>query len=99
MAFVGGAAALISAGVGVHSAVDAKKQGVASRRRTQAAQAEASRIQAIERAREVQTEQAAARPTPGAALSDIDNVLASDLTGGMARDRLRLSRRSTLGGG
>lgn len=92
-------AAAVSAGYGVYSGERANSAAGAARRRQRTAQDEALRLQSIERARQVQADQAAAaRPTPASTMADIDNVLASDLTGGTARDRNRIGRRSTLGG-
>jgi hypothetical protein len=100
IALVAGAAAAV--GGTTYSVVQGERANnlaANARRRQQKAQEEAMRIQSIERTRAVAAEQKQSRPTPGAGLSDIDSVLANDLTGGTARDRLRLSRRSTLGGG
>jgi hypothetical protein len=76
----------------------AQSQQRDSRRRTQRAQDEALRIQMIERQRTVQNEMRSDRPTPASTIDPTPEMLqATDLTGGVPQ-RLRLGRRSTLGG-
>lgn len=68
-----------------------------ARRRQQAAQQEALRIQMIERQRSAQGEVEAAQRKP-TTLTTEDMTSTADRTGGVD-DRLRLSRKTALGGG
>jgi hypothetical protein len=98
MAFTTAAAAVSALAYNVYSGERAASTQRDGRRKTQAAQNEATRIQMVERSRSVQKEMEANRPTPAQTVAtDADNPLATDMTGGVS-DRLKLARRSTLGG-
>lgn len=86
-------------GYGVYAGERGAKEQREARYRTRDAQAEALRVQMVERARTVQGELAAAnRPSPASTIQ-LDEMLATtDRTGGVD-DRLRLSRPTRLGGG
>lgn len=85
---------------GVYAGERANSAANEARKRQRTAQAEALRIQMIERQRSVQQEMKAAnRPSPSSTIALNESLLnPTDRTGGID-DRLRLSRTSKLGGG
>jgi hypothetical protein len=90
-------------GYGVYSGENAATAQRGARRRQDEAQREALRVQLAERARSVQAEQRADRPSPASTISLGEQLLASgsgasSLTTGVD-DRLRLQKSSKLGGG
>lgn len=91
-------ASLAGTGYGIYAGERSNDLQTAARRRTKALQDEALRVQMVERARSVKAEMDAAnRPSPASTIEDPDGSLQSDRTGGVS-DRLKLARRSTLGG-
>lgn len=95
MAIAGVAAAGLA--YSVYAGERANDAQTQARRRTKAAQDEALRQQMIERQRSVQQEMRADRPSPASTIDPIAEMLSPDRTGGV-QDRLRLQRKSTLGG-
>ena len=92
-------ASALAAGYGAYAANEQAGMQRTARRRQEASQKEALRIQLIERQRAELAAAQAARPSASAALNEnpID-AATTDLTGGIERDRLRLMRTSRLGG-
>lgn len=87
----------LSAGIGgyqAHAQREAQQSAMARQKR---AQDEALRLQMVERQRAVQADmERASKPSLA---SPLDSMPAStDRTGGLFEDRLRLARRTTLGG-
>lgn len=91
-------AATAGAGYGAYAGERTNSLQRQGRRRQEAAQKEAIRIQLIERQRAELAAANAAKPSPSAQLADPVEPATTDLTGGIERDRLRLMRSSRLGG-
>jgi Flp pilus assembly protein TadB len=84
---------------GVYSGERAESAARQARYRTREAQAEALRVQMLERARSVQADLAtASRPSPASTIG-LDEMLASTDRSGVIDDRVKLSRPAKLGGG
>lgn len=93
----GAIAALGGAGYSVAAGERANTQQRQARRKQEAAQTEAIRIQLIERQRAELAAAKAAKPSPSSLIDQETAGVSTDLTGGMA-DRLRLARTTRLGG-
>lgn len=83
---------------GVYSGERAETQQRQARYRQRDAQAEALRVQMVERSRSVQAEmEAAKRPSPASTIQLEEMLATTDRTGGVD-DRLRLGQPTKLGG-
>jgi type II secretory pathway pseudopilin PulG len=98
LALIGVGAAVVGTGYSIAAGERANDAQTQARRRQQRAQDEALRQQMIQRQRSVQDELRQNRPTPASTIDPLDQILSPDRTGGVA-DRLRLQRRTLLGGG
>jgi ABC-type branched-subunit amino acid transport system ATPase component len=95
---VGAAAAVGSAGYSVHAGERSNSLQRQGRRKQEAAQADALRVQLLQRQRAELAAANAAKPSPTASLDEPTAGVSTDLTGGVERDRLRLARMNRLGG-